>query len=43
MKILGFPDEYLLNGTSEELFRHYGLSFENLIHEVEIILNSHNI
>lgn len=43
MKILGFPDEYLLNGTSEELFRHYGLSFENLIHEVEKILNSHNI
>ena len=43
MKILGFPDEYLLNGTSEELFRHYGLSSDNLIHEVEKILNTYTI
>ncbi len=43
MKILGFPDEYLLNGTSEELFKHYGLSSDNLVHEVEIVLNTYNI
>jgi len=30
MKIIGFPDENLVNGTSPELFKHYGISAENI-------------
>ena len=29
-RIIGFPDESLVTGTSEELFKHYGLDSESL-------------
>jgi len=31
VKILGFPDEFVIHGSSQELFRHYGLTKENII------------
>ena len=31
VKILGFPDEFIVHGSSSELFHHYGLTMENII------------
>jgi transketolase len=31
VKILGFPDEFVVHGSSSELFHHYGLTKENII------------
>ena len=31
VKILGFPDEFIVHGSSSELFHHYGLTKENII------------
>jgi transketolase len=32
MKILGIPDEPTVSGTSAEVFKHYGLTAENIVH-----------
>ena len=31
VKILGFPDEFAIHGSSTELFSHYGLTKENIV------------
>jgi transketolase len=31
VKILGFPDEFTIQGSSPELFHHYGLTKENIV------------
>lgn len=31
VKVIAFPDEVLVSGTSAELFNHYGLSVENIV------------
>jgi transketolase len=31
VKILGFPDQFAIQGSSPELFRHYGLTKENIV------------
>lgn len=31
VRILGFPDEFVVHGSSSELFHHYGLTKENII------------
>ena len=30
-KIVGFPDEYTINGDQPTLFKHYGISGEGLV------------
>lgn len=44
MKIIGFPDEYLVNGTSDQLFEHYGLTMNKIAQQAEILINhiTHN-
>ncbi len=39
MKIIGFPDEYLVNGTSEQLFLHYGLTMQDIMNQSELLLH----
>jgi transketolase len=39
MKIIGFPDEYLVNGTSAQLFDHYGLTMQSIVKQAEILVN----
>jgi transketolase len=31
VRILGFPDEFVIHGSAPDLFRHYGLTKENII------------
>jgi transketolase len=38
VKTLGFPDEFVIHGNSQELFRHYGLTKENIISTVKKML-----
>lgn len=38
IKIIGFPDEFVIHGSSPELFRHYGLGKENIIETVKEML-----
>jgi transketolase len=38
VKILGFPDEFVIHGSSKELFRHYGLTKKNIISTVKKML-----
>jgi len=38
MKIMGFPDEDIVIGKSMELFEHYGLTAENIAHEMLSLL-----
>jgi transketolase len=33
MKIIAIPDENAINGTSGEIFNHYGLTKENIVNE----------
>jgi len=40
MKILGFPDEFLVHGKSSELFEHYGLTSTNIIKEAYNLLHN---
>jgi len=35
IKIIGFPDEFVVHGSSPELFHHYGLKKENIIKTVK--------
>jgi transketolase len=32
MKIVGIPDEYTVTGSQADIFRHYGLTMEGLVH-----------
>lgn len=34
MKIMGFPDENIVSGTSKEVFKHYGLEAEQIAHTI---------
>jgi transketolase len=40
LKIIGFPDEYAVHGTSPELFKHYGLDTEGILNSVNEILTA---
>ena len=40
MRILGFPDEYLPAGSSEELFAHCGLDSDGIVRSVKAFLDS---
>jgi transketolase len=37
MKIMGLPDENLLNGSSQEMLHHYGLSAEGIALEARAL------
>ncbi len=39
MKIIGFPDENAVHGSSKELFRHYGITAENIAVKAQDLLN----
>ncbi|MFO7622662.1 MAG: transketolase C-terminal domain-containing protein [Bacteroidales bacterium] len=39
MKIIGFPDEFLVHGTSAQLFDYYGLTSSNIIKEARKLLH----
>ena len=39
IKIMGFPDENAVHGTSAELFKYYGLTTEKICEEAGILLN----
>lgn len=38
MKIIGFPDEFLVHGTSAQLFDYYGLTSSNIVKEARKLL-----
>jgi len=38
MKIMGIPDENAIHGSSSEIFRHYGITAENITAEAEKLL-----
>lgn len=38
MKIIGFPDEFLVHGTSTQLFDYYGLTRFNIVREARKLL-----
>ena len=40
MKIMGIPDEQTITGTSAEVFKHYGLTVENLYTQAKELLGS---
>ncbi len=40
MKIIGFPDEFLMHGKSAELFEHYGLTSTNIVKEAYNLLHN---
>jgi len=43
MKIIGFPDEYLVHGTSAQLFDYYGLTSTDIVKEARKLLrNKHH-
>jgi len=43
MKIIGIPDENAINGSSGEIFNHYGLSKENIVNEAFKLIELTNI
>ncbi|UFH52725.1 transketolase family protein [Spirosoma sp. KNUC1025] len=40
-KIMGFPDEYTITGSQNEIFTHYGLSENGIANEALTMLNIH--
>jgi transketolase len=38
VRIIGFPDEFVVHGSSPELFRHYGLVKKNIIQTAKEML-----
>lgn len=42
MKIIGIPDENTVIGSSEEIFRHYGITKENIVEIAAKMTNTNN-
>ncbi len=38
MKIIGIPDEYTVTGSQEEIFAHYGITADGIVHTAKMLL-----